>query len=445
MKTILYICVSVLAFSLLLSSEPAMCQPENYNCTCVYCHVPCNAPLSAHTNPQCPIVQGRNQNSGQSSSTTYTEPAALPVGSVEAAAYYTKIMLEHARDINNRGVEAYNKGKYAAAASAFRKALKYDKNNGTYRQNLANAKEMLNREKSAKIKSKTKNNSHEAKKYIDELKTFSNSINENVKTYEAVQKKLKKQLGSYVPPLKSRREIKEGVILGMSNTQYKNAIVEKGLKSPFSDEKIPFYATSDNDKWTDLGRVALDNMTTGKCTSLKTEVGQELVKELDNTYFDLLMAHSNGATVTEALLRADVIHAKELHIMGGDRSLTNFGGYADLIATGKVEKVVVWLNPADFVPYGSSIFDLVMNGSHDKNLQVENYNAYFQHIMDEMNATKNIEYRWLSGPEFSPTGQKFQPGFDAHGLDVYWDNIRRYRALSAEKQKQHSFNMWDWF
>lgn len=420
-------------------------QPENYNCTCVLCHVPCNAPLSAHTNPECPVGKNQNQGTGQESSYD-TEPAALPVLSDEADQHYTEYMLEQARIVNRRGVEAYNKGNYTAAAASFKKACKYDKNNSTYRQNLTNARTMLSREKEAK--SSEKNSSHTAQVYLGEMKAFSDCLQENKKSYQTVQKKLKKQLGSYVPPLKTRKVIKEGVILGMSNTQYNNAIVREDLKSPFSENKIPFYATSDNDEWTDLGRVSLDNLTTGKYTSLNTEVGKELVKQLDNTYFEILMAHSNGATVTEALLRADVIQAKELHIMGGDRSLTNFGGYADLIATGKVEKVVVWLNPADYVPYGTSLVDMFMNGSHDKNLQVENFNAYFQHIVDEMKATNNIEYRWLSGPEFSSTGQtlRLKPGnmYDAHGLEIYWKNIRTYLAMSAEKQQEHNFNMWDW-
>ena len=432
-------------FSLLFFTFQVHAQEDNFNCVCVYCHVPCNAPLSAHTNPNCPIAQSRNNYSDQSavSNTGYT---ALPVFSDQANQHYTEYMLKQACIVNSRGIEAYNKGNYAAAVSAFSKACKYDKNNSTYRQNLSNAREMLNREKRAKTSEK--NSRHVVQSYLQEMKAFSDCINENKKSYQSVQEKLKKQLASYVPPLKTRKFIKEGVILGMCNTKNNNAIVREDLKSPFSESKIPFYATSDNDKWTDFARVSIDNITTGKYTTLKTDVGRQLVKQLDNSYFEILMAHSNGATVTEALLRADVIQAKELHIMGGDRSLTNFGGYADLIAIGKVEKVVVWLNPADYVPYGTSLVDMFLNGSHDKNLQVENFNAYFQHIIDEIKATKNIEYRWLSGPEFLNKGQTLRfsqnNAFDAHGLEVYWENIRRYRALSTEKQKQHSLNMWDW-
>jgi len=448
MKTLKSLLISLFFLMGFLWIMPLAAQPDNYNCTCSLCHCWCNAPLSAHTNPDCPIGKSQNQSSGQTTSYN-TEPAALPVLSDAANEHYTEYLLEQARIVNNRGVEAYKKGNYAAAAAAFRKALKYDRNNSMYSQNLDNAETMLKREKAKQAKQKpVNNNSAAATEYLAEMKAFSDCINENKKSYQTVQKKLNKQLGSYVPPLRSRKVVKEGVILGMSNTASENSIVKNKLVSPFSGNNVPFYATSDNAAWTDLGRVSLDNLTTGKYTSLNTEVGKELVKELDNTYFEILMAHSNGATVTEALLRADVIQAKELHIMGGDRSLTNMGGYADLIATGKVEKVVVWLNPADYVPYGTSLVDMFMNGSHDKNLQVENFNAYFQHIADELKATSNIDYRWLSGPEFSDKGQTMRltkdNAFDAHDLKIYWDNIRTYRSLSPEKQQRYNYNMWDW-
>jgi|GEM_PF-2929092 len=443
MKSVFIHCILITV--LMLGSgltNSAIAQPDNYNCTCVLCHVPCNAPLSSHTNPECPVGKRQTQGYGDTGSSSSGASPVYDVGSKEADDWMKTLYQEQSVSVNNRGVKQYKKGNYQAAAALFRKALQYYPNYEKYRKNLSNAEEMIDRENAAKNSQKIKQQA--AQRYLDEMKAFSNSINETKTSYQKVQKKLHKQLGSYVPPIASRKIIKEGVILGMSNTKDSNAIKKYDLKSPFSDNKIPFYATSDNYKVSDLGRVTLDNLTTGKYTTLKTEVGQELVKELDNTYFEVLMAHSNGATVTEALLRADVIRAKELHIMGGDRSLTNMGGYADLIATGKVEKVVVWLNPADYVPYGTSVFDLLMNGSHDKDLQVENFNAYFQHIIDEMKATDNIEYHWMWGPEYTMKGQNCRLNFDAHGLEVYFENIRRFRQLNAERQKEFNFNMMHW-
>jgi len=436
MKKRLLLIALILGFFL---NNQTFAQPDNYNCTCVLCHVPCNAPLSSHTNPECPIGKNQNQASGSETSYNSNNSVVLPVGSDRANEVYDEYLREQARIVNNRGVEQYNKRNWSEATALFRKALKYYPNYGLYLQNLRNAEEMLATENAAKNNEKMKQQA--AQYYLKEMEAFSSSINETKASYQKVQTKLHKELGSYVPPLTSRKIIKEGVILGMRNTKDINSIVDHNLKSPNTDNKIPFWATSDNAGASDIVRAGLDNLTTGKYTSLKTDVGKELVKELDNTYFEVLMAHSNGATVAEALLRDDVIRVKELHIMGGDRSLTNMGGYADLIATGKVEKVVVWLNPADLVPYGSSLADLIMNGSHDKDLQVENFNAYFEHITNELKATKNIEYRWLGGPEFSSRGQSMNESmFDPHDLEVYWDNIRRYRALSPEEQQKYNYN-----
>ena len=76
------------------------------------------------------------------------------------------------------------------------------------------------------------------------------------------------------------------------------------------------------------------------------------------------------------------------------------------------------------------------------------FGGYKLIFINQMKATNNIEYRWLSGPEFSSTGQtlRLKPGnmYDAHGLEIYWKNIRTYLAMSAEKQQEHNFNMWDW-
>jgi len=424
-------------------------QPGNNNCECVMCHVPCSSPLSSHTNPNCPVYKSNNQGSGETYPSYDSGPRVLDPESPEAKEKMRELYQQHSVDVNNQGVKQYNKGNYKAAAALFRKALRYYPNYGDYLQNLKNAEKMLARENA--IKNRVKQQQQATQHSLDEMKAFSNSVNETKASYQKVQNKLHKQLGGYdvPPPTGSRKIIKEGVILGMSNTKDENSIVKHDMNSPFSENKVPFWATTDNAGKSDIFRVALDNLFTGKFTTLATDVGQELVKELDNTYFEVLMAHSNGATVTEALLRDDVIRAKELHIMGGDRSLFNHDGYVDLIATGKVEKVVVWLNPADAVPYGSSLVSLVTDGFHDLDLQAGNFQAYFERIENEQKYSKNIEYRWLSGPEFSSRGQSMEKNFfefDPHDLEVYWINIRRYRALSPEEQAKYSYNfdVWDW-
>ena len=67
-----------------------------------------------------------------------------------------------------------------------------------------------------------------------------------------------------------------------------------------------------------------------------------------------LTAHSNGATIAEALVRQGVITVDELNIVGGDRSLANVSELQDLLDSGKVKRVRVWINPGDPVPSISS-------------------------------------------------------------------------------------------
>jgi len=158
----------------------------------------------------------------------------------------------------------------------------------------------------------------------------------------------------YVPAPPKPKVIHEGIILGLKNTQEINAV--KRIRSPFTGKAYKddeFFATSDDTTWKEFIRGAIDNSYLGEYT-LNTEWGKKLVAKLDGTHFNRLIAHSNGATVSEALIRKGVITVDELNIVGGDRSLINHFGYNELIASGKVKRVVVWLNPGDLIPYGSS-------------------------------------------------------------------------------------------
>ena len=58
--------------------------------------------------------------------------------------------------------------------------------------------------------------------------------------------------------------------------------------------------------------------------------------------------------MAEALIREGIISVEELNIVGGDRSLANMAGYDQLITSGRVKRVKVWLNPGDPIPMISS-------------------------------------------------------------------------------------------
>lgn len=88
--------------------------------------------------------------------------------------------------------------------------------------------------------------------------------------------------------------------------------------------------------------------------SLNTPLGREVVRKLEGKHFDALIAHSNGATVTEALIRRGVITVDRLEVAGGDRSFSNLNALQQLIDSGMVKSVRVWINPGDPIPLISS-------------------------------------------------------------------------------------------
>ena len=152
------------------------------------------------------------------------------------------------------------------------------------------------------------------------------------------------------------RTIHEGIMLGLFDPQ--KTAVEKyaGFKSPFSGKPyLPeeVFATTDSNDASEALRGLLDNHYFGAYT-LNTAYGKKLIAKLQGTHFERLVAHSNGATIAEALIRAHVITVDELNVVGGDRCMVNKFGLQELIASGSVTRVVVWTNPGDVIPMGSS-------------------------------------------------------------------------------------------
>ena len=96
----------------------------------------------------------------------------------------------------------------------------------------------------------------------------------------------------------------------------------------------------------EVTRVLGDHVTTGQ-VSLNTPEGKQAVAALSGKEFDRLIAHSNGASITEALIQEDLIKVNELNIVGGDRSLLNGHAFQKLLDSGKVKRVVVWINVND--------------------------------------------------------------------------------------------------
>lgn len=230
----------------------------------------------------------------------YYEPVAPMPDQTYYNEQFTNYMIAAARDENSKGIEYYNKKKWEKAISQFRKASKMNTNNQIYKRNLQNALD---------AKAYEDNIEKQKKEYEKNDKIFVKSLNNDIKKYNSQLSGLRKTLKSYVPPLEERfpKKIHEGVMLGLFNTQDSNAV--KNLKSPFTGKTYKsdeYFATSDNLSCKELLRGVVDNGTLGKYT-LNSEHGKQLIKKLEGTHFDRLVAHSNGATVAEALIRENVI------------------------------------------------------------------------------------------------------------------------------------------
>ncbi len=242
-----------------------------------------------------------------------------------------------------------------------------------------------------------------------------------------------------VPPPKETHRIHEGVMLGLFNTDKINAItgdanhtVSAWTGQAFKPGEI--FATSDRVSATELYRGLKDNNNLGDYT-LNTEYGKKLVERIEGTQFDRLIAHSNGATVAEALIRKGVITVDELNIVGGDRSMINGLAYKELIATGKVKRIIVWYNPGDVIPMGSSAVVLMSPVVVAKQQYIDMASSYLSTLFTGNNkgGDTKVDYRPLEGKQYEGQDLKFgKDVFDAHGLDVYMHNIQQYLKPSVK-------------
>jgi tetratricopeptide (TPR) repeat protein len=369
----------------------------------------------------------------------------MPDPGPEVSEEYADIALES----YNKGVEYFNRKEWSIAVNHFRNAVKYNRNMSVYKEWLSSAlqwmayyynsdgnayyykRDWANAIKYYKLAIKTNpnessyntnlNNAIEQQKMDREKERIIQQNRKNFKTYLNCKKNeieihgdqvtsIRKSIKSYVPPLSKppKKEIADGIIFGMM-TVMKEFESNKPINA-FTGKTYntgEYFTTTVNESWTDIWRCLLDNVTLGKYT-LNHELGRELVKNLNGTHFGRLTAHSNGATIAEALLQEGVITTDELNIIEGDRSTVNFEGYKKLIESGKVKKIVVWINTSDFVPVGSSIVNLLL-GNKYKEDYYRIYQSYIKNKLLDKDLKKfKIEYRYLDDPDHT------LPSIDGH-------------------------------
>lgn len=347
---------------------------------------------------------------------------------------------EQSNKENEIGAKYYNQKNWAKAASHFKKALKLNPDNTAYKAHLDYANQQLALEK------------EKPKPYVNpNAKTdavFLSNFNKDIAALNTQMKTLRKPLASYVPPLGTPlRVVNDGLMMGLYSTEREfwmeqnkpnNPYAEKkNMNNPFSKKEFKegeYYAGTDKSTNMELVRGFVDNALLGKYT-LNTKHGKELCSQLSGTHFKRMIAHSNGATITEALIRENVIKVDELNILGGDRSLMNFSGYDELVKSGKVKKIVVWINPGDIIPIGSSAH-LLAGTMTDNGKYKTNFTQFFDHkLLGPGNTNPNVEYRFLSGPQYKGQKMEFNAKvFDAHDLSTYFENMEIYFRLNPGKR-----------
>ena len=258
-----------------------------------------------------------------------------------------KDLKEAAEDANDKGLECFKKRDWNCAIRYFRESLTYDSDNDDASYNLKKAQEEADRENAA-IRIVITENKPVEKPQTEDAKikeTILSTIrNDSANYHKQIQKLMSEVSKIKVPSPNTGKKIHEGIMLGLFNTNEVNAITDKSknVKSAFTDKEYKpgeYFATSDKLSAKELLRGVVDNSFLGEYT-LNTEHGKKLIEQLQGAQFDRLIAHSNGATVSEALIRKGVITVNELNIVGGDRSLINKYALNELITSGKVKRII---------------------------------------------------------------------------------------------------------
>lgn len=349
-----------------------------------------------------------------------------------------KDLAESSEYFTDKGNKWFKSGKWEAAISFYERALKENPNNYEAEDRLKKARKNLADEKDSQLKEQLRVIAEAQRQFLirrDAVITSDRQYhNDQLQRLMSEADHIRVPL----PPGATPRHIHEGMILGLTDPQARAEMNLAGVPSPFTGrpiEKDTIFATAPNgNPTTEVLRGLLDNQTTGQFT-LSTPYGQALVARLNGATFDRLIAHSNGGTVAEALIKAGIIKVDELNIAGGDRSLANQAGYQNLIDSGLVKRVVVWINPGDPIPVASSLAYVAPMGRINMAplLTAAEHAAYALTGAGKGGDTR-VEYRLLKGPGY--VGQDLHADssiFEAHDFKAsYITNMTAFFAQSAK-------------
>ncbi|MES2592596.1 MAG: hypothetical protein V4608_11985 [Bacteroidota bacterium] len=223
----------------------------------------------------------------------------------------------------------------------------------------------------------------------------------------------------------------EGVILSMFNEEALSAA--DNLKSPFTGESYKETATADNSsgKGTVIVSFGISQQESeimekaGKGSAYSSTENFSLASarskgefdKLKDKKFNRLIAHSNGATVAECLLKNSAIEVKELNIIGGDKSLLNGAALQQLLDKGTVKRIVVWINLDDpnvwiTTPDKGKIIDRT-----EKFISYKNAHEWD----DNKTGAAKVEYKWILGNSSLAALNEKDPQF----IETYFREISK--------------------
>ena len=189
----------------------------------------------------------------------------------------------------------------------------------------------------------------------------------------------------------------EGVILSMCDVVKKSDELEDSLKSPFTGVCyknlgtgvvfVSFSIPKNNDL------EESEKHTMPETFSLASTEAKTALNELKEKKFNRLIAHSNGATVAECLLKDSLIEIKELNIIGGDKSLLNGQALQQLLADGSLKRIVVWVNLNDPRTWITTIDERKIVERTDNFISFKTKFKWEEAKLGE----GKVEYKWILG------------------------------------------------
>lgn len=208
---------------------------------------------------------------------------------------------------------------------------------------------------------------------------------------------------------KNKIAYNEGVVLSMYTEQEANKAIEDSLKSPFTGVRYKEIDANRQKNMSDSGFVIVsfvmpkkendpmdlaskkDENKPSEEFSLGTPRTKAELNKLKDKKYNRLIAHSNGATVVECLLTDSIIEARELNIIGGEKSLLNGQALQHLIDNGTVKRVVVWIKLDDPAIW---ITPLSNSNVAERTQNFISYKSKFDVKEPKIDISK-VQYKWI--------------------------------------------------